>query len=210
MEMDFSHYFHLRIDFGIFVENLFESWWDVGIRSLVVDWPISFGNGQAVNLLQADWSIYYFWFGTVDLFIVFLGIFYISHDNIACLQCHFTKSELKQLDVPDLLINVVVLGAHQFLSQHILILVDESFLGSIQIDQHSNQIILLIFNPNLSLILLNSQNLPLLSRILIILTIHLLNIFLRRYLHNLFSKFRIVLYIFRQEGDNASEGIVSF
>lgn len=121
----------------------------------------------------------------MDNGIIALGILDILDDNVTGLKRGLSKPHLKQFNVPNFLINVVILGAHQFLSHHVLVLADKGLLRAVKTNKHCDQIDLLIFDSLLSLVLLDRQDLPLLGCVLVLLAAHLLNVLLRGNLHNL-------------------------
>lgn len=145
----------------------------------------------------------------MDNGIVSFGVLDILDYDVAGLKGRLPKSHLEQLYVPDLLIDVVVLSAHEFFSHHVLILADKGLLRTVKTNKHCHQINLLILDSLLGLVLLYWQDLPLLSCVLVLLTTHLFNILLRGYLHNFSCQLGIILNIISKRRDDTSEGVIS-
>lgn len=211
VKLNFAHGFFLGVVMRIFVEHILEDGGDVGVGGLVVDGPVALRHGQAVHLRQRNQvlGLVMGGLGGVDFFVEALGVFHILDDNVAGLQGSFAEPDLEQLYVLYFLIDVVVLGTHELLSQHVLVLIDEGLLGPIQVHQHCHQVALLVLDPHAGLVFLHGQDLPPLGRVLVFVALHLLNVLLGGDLHELLGQLRVVLYVVSEERDNASEGVVT-
>lgn len=90
-----------------------------------------------------------------------------------------------------------------------MVLADECLLRAVKTHQNSHQIDLLILDSLLGLVLLNRQDLPLLCRVLVLLAAHLLDVLLRRDLHDLPGQLRVILNIISKGRDDTPKGVVS-
>lgn len=97
----------------------------------------------------------------VDRSVVLFTLSHILDDHVAVLQGILTESHLEEFYVFDFLVDLVVFGAHEFFSEHVLVLGDEGFLGTIQIDQHCSQVDFLVLDSDPHLALLDIEDLPL-------------------------------------------------
>ena len=108
--------------------------------------------------------------------IVFPTVFYIFHDNIAHLEGIFAETHFKQLYIFNFFFDIVILGAHKFLSKHILILINESLLRTIEVNKYCGQINFLILDSYSHFVFFDIKNLPLFSSFLILIGRFLINI----------------------------------
>ena len=72
--------------------------------------------------------------GLVNIPINLFALLEVLDNDVAVLKGILTESHLQALDVGNLLLELVVFGAHQFLGQHVLVLGDKGLLRAVEVD----------------------------------------------------------------------------